>query len=612
MLVLLGCLGAATIFGAVQLAFLCDDAFITFRYVSNAHDGHGLVWNPPPFRPVEGYTGFLWALVLWATWAWFGVEPPAAANVLSIGFGVGLFAVTALAALRLRGRDRQLLPPAVALATLAVVVSNRTFLQWMTSGLETALFNLMFVGWVLLAFRPGTRRDTRWLAIWSAAAAGAALTRPDGLLLVAATAATACVAVLRRERRLGQALAGLLPLVLVLAHIAWRRAFYGEWLPNTYFAKVVAPWPEAGMRYLFCFGFENGAWLWLPIAAAWLAVECRRGLATVQRALLDNLPAAAAVAAVVVHTGYYVLRVGGDHFEYRVLSQLIPLGALAVAAMAARMRPGAALAIACVAAIGLASSVGWLHLALARTLPAPHYDPIMARVPEWMQPLARWYDRHAAWLQVQLINQRCDQHAKSLAGLVVHMPPERARMAADPADLPVAQYAAVGYAGWALPDCAVLDLLGLNDWVAARTPTSQWNALFLPKQFLDTVLPAADTDHDGRSSRDELRAAFAQLPLSTAETAKGFAELVLLLFAVEQWDSLTVAEVQRFAAFVANLRFMAHDRVAPPDYVKALDPNVTVENRKVIVRKRAVPLTADRVHAIEAEWREKIESRPGR
>src|SRR5262245_23778427 len=82
-----GLMVVVPIAGAAKPAFLCDDAFITFRYVANAREGHGLVWNAPPFLPVEGYTGFLWALVLWATWSWFGVEPPDAANVLSIACG---------------------------------------------------------------------------------------------------------------------------------------------------------------------------------------------------------------------------------------------------------------------------------------------------------------------------------------------------------------------------------------------------------------------------------------------------------------------------------------------------------------------------------------------
>jgi hypothetical protein len=37
-------------------------------------------------------------------------------------------------------------------------------------------------------------------------------------------------------------------------------------------------------------------------------------------------------------------------------------------------------------------------------------------------------------------------------------------------------------------------------------------------------------------------------------------------------------------------------------YVAALDPNVTIVNREVVIRKRDVPLTDDRVRAIEAEW----------
>jgi len=45
--VVLALLPLATIAGAASLSFLCDDAYITFRYVSNARDGLGLVWHPP-------------------------------------------------------------------------------------------------------------------------------------------------------------------------------------------------------------------------------------------------------------------------------------------------------------------------------------------------------------------------------------------------------------------------------------------------------------------------------------------------------------------------------------------------------------------------------------
>ena len=42
--------------------FLCDDAYISFRYVQNALLWRGLVFNPGD--PVEGYTNFLWVVQL--------------------------------------------------------------------------------------------------------------------------------------------------------------------------------------------------------------------------------------------------------------------------------------------------------------------------------------------------------------------------------------------------------------------------------------------------------------------------------------------------------------------------------------------------------------------
>ena len=40
-----------------------DDAFISFRYAKNLANGSGLVFNSG--ERVEGYTNFLWTLILW-------------------------------------------------------------------------------------------------------------------------------------------------------------------------------------------------------------------------------------------------------------------------------------------------------------------------------------------------------------------------------------------------------------------------------------------------------------------------------------------------------------------------------------------------------------------
>ncbi|MEI7425254.1 MAG: hypothetical protein WCK10_04010, partial [Candidatus Staskawiczbacteria bacterium] len=42
--------------------WMLDDAFISFRYAENFAAGHGLVFNPG--ERVEGYTTFLWVLIL--------------------------------------------------------------------------------------------------------------------------------------------------------------------------------------------------------------------------------------------------------------------------------------------------------------------------------------------------------------------------------------------------------------------------------------------------------------------------------------------------------------------------------------------------------------------
>src|SRR5688572_25266220 len=61
----LGSLATTFLLGAHAWAyrFLTDDAFISFRYARNLARGAGLVFNPGE-APVEGYTNFLWVLLL--------------------------------------------------------------------------------------------------------------------------------------------------------------------------------------------------------------------------------------------------------------------------------------------------------------------------------------------------------------------------------------------------------------------------------------------------------------------------------------------------------------------------------------------------------------------
>ena len=179
----------AAVFGGWKLFwFLTDDAYIAFRYISNWKAGLGLVWNPPPFNPVEGYTSFLWVILLGTLWALTGLEPPVTANWVSLFFGYGtLFMVY----LFLRALDLpQVLRPfryrLLALVLLGIIV-NRTFLIWLSSGLETALFNFFFIWWLYETCVGFRLKSKAWIFRLASSALGAYLTRPDGLLLIPAS-----------------------------------------------------------------------------------------------------------------------------------------------------------------------------------------------------------------------------------------------------------------------------------------------------------------------------------------------------------------------------------------------------------------------------------------
>lgn len=303
---------------AVTIAFLvharawqfqCDDAFISFRYAENLAEHGELVFNvgmDPPER-VEGYTNFLWVVLL-AALARVGWPPPQAAAVLT---GLGALAGLVAAVLVARGLRRRLggephdprlraidLLPAVLLAVVPEHV------VWAHGGLETSWAAALVLGSI-------AAWTTDRLRLAAVLAAATALLRPDGLLPIAVLGLTwlavVSAPVLVRERaaalrriplrRLTQA--ALLFAVPVLAHLLWRHAYYGRWLPNTWAIKQHG----ALLRDTYGQAYVH-AWLdALPLVyVAPLALLLR------PRHLVLVLPIAAVIA--------YGWSVGGDFMAY--------------------------------------------------------------------------------------------------------------------------------------------------------------------------------------------------------------------------------------------------------------------------------------------------------
>ena len=312
-LILLGCLTYVT-------WFLTDDAFISFRYVRNLLEGHGLVFNPG--ERVEGYSNFLWVLELAAIWGLFGLRPEHVAPWLSVACTVGTLAamlwwVCRLPELRYRGL--------VAWMALGLVCSSVTFATWTSGGgLETRQFTLFVVSSIVCLSLYGD--SLRGLLGTSLFLSAAALTRPEGPLIAACCFGYFAIERVVKNKRLRvdwRELAYLVvPFVAIVgAHFLFRYAYYGEWLPNTYYAKYVRPWYAMGLRYLWMAALETGLYLLLPLVVLSLIRGWR-----VRHSLTYILP----LLCIISHMAY-IARIGGDHFEYRPLDFYWPLLAVPAA-----------------------------------------------------------------------------------------------------------------------------------------------------------------------------------------------------------------------------------------------------------------------------------------
>ena len=299
------------LFHAWQLRWVAEDAYISLRYARNLVEGHGLVFNIG--ERVEGYTNFLWTLLLAAGLS-IDIEPALLTQSLGLFF-------TAMALVCLLRLHRRLLGgrPHVPVAIVGLAL-NYTWASYGTSGLETSLLSALIAALFLLLAewqaRSGPPRPFEpMLAAAGALMALAMMTRPDALLLIP----PAVVLVLRypasRGRLLRPMASLLLPLVAIyLPYFLWRYGYYGHPFPNTFYAKGAnLSYFGQGLYYLWEFVQRYFLWVFLPFLplAAWMA-----------RRRAEPLTLALGLFCV-LHT-YSVVRVGGDFMEGRFFVPILP------------------------------------------------------------------------------------------------------------------------------------------------------------------------------------------------------------------------------------------------------------------------------------------------
>lgn len=316
-----------------------DDAGITFAYARSLATGAGPVLQPGA-DAVEGFSNPLWLAILvvgrlvglFDHGTWFGVPdlvlfPKLVALVCATAmFGV-LFGLA-------RSVSRHPVAVTVAIGTITALVPS--FVIWTTSGLENSLYALLVVALGATLARAsveGRLLDTR-VAVAAGVLAGlAALTRPDGLLYVAAYPLV--VGLVRTGpplpvvRAAGRAVgAALVPLG---AYLACRLALFGDWLPNTARAKRQGlPSPTDLLRPGALVTYAGWLGVLLAVGAVVLVLAHRSRTRTAVGALL--VPLALALGAFTALPTDWMA-------QYRFATPVWPLGAAVLVLSVAALWP---------------------------------------------------------------------------------------------------------------------------------------------------------------------------------------------------------------------------------------------------------------------------------
>ncbi|NIM90428.1 MAG: hypothetical protein GTO17_05715 [Candidatus Aminicenantes bacterium] len=239
-----------------------DDAYISYRYAQNIKAGKGLVFNPG--EKVEGFSNFLWVIIL-ASFNLLGISSLLASKILSFCLSWLLILLLFKTGLVL-GLDKF----SACLCALAFSFSS-SLAYFAMSGLETIFYTLLLLLSILINEKYQQEPNIKSLFLLYSALLAAALTRPEGLLFLLMSSGYHLLKKIIPGKgiRLKNILQiQLLFLFLYASLILLRHWYYGDLLPNTFYAKPQGTFVEIGYSAFFS-NFINalfsGSFLLIPL-----------------------------------------------------------------------------------------------------------------------------------------------------------------------------------------------------------------------------------------------------------------------------------------------------------------------------------------------------------
>ena len=299
-------------------SFFHDDAYITLRYAHQWQSGLGPVWTHS--QQVEGYTSFLHLVSLYPLQK-AGVQPEVSAR--SIGLGAYLLIWLAIITYSFRTTRNQTHRVTKSLVLLGSIPTSFSIIAWSLGGLETSLYTLLIMTTTYLFTTLDKQHSQRTSVTLGVLLGLCVMTRPEAALIAAITLTASVVF----HKSLKTSLTILLACCIVyIPYFVWRWQYYGDLLPNTYYAKLGTPITKRfsdGIYYFHTF-LRSAPWILL------LAIVCWMFTLVKQNGHRTNSWKYMTLVSIVM-TGY-VIWTGGDHMPaYRFWVPLIPVYAWFIA-----------------------------------------------------------------------------------------------------------------------------------------------------------------------------------------------------------------------------------------------------------------------------------------
>ncbi|HCU80491.1 MAG TPA: hypothetical protein DGN60_04930 [Chloroflexi bacterium] len=290
-----------------------DDAYISYRYAKNFAEGHGLVFNPGD--RVEGYSNLLYVLVLTPVFLLGAAKNIYLVSVvLNIVFAVvGLYVFARYAYARFGYVNG-------SLAALLFALTPPLWV-WVGSGMETVLVLLLTL-LILVTIEQVAYDYTNKAVLFSVLIVAIIMSRADGFII----AAIAIAYVVIRGRYKIALWSSITFVGTMVLYSAWRLSYYGDLLPNTYYAKVSGPFVERvffAIRQLWGIAMNEGLFVYL-LTFIFVVAQLIIGYRRVGQGERNQLYGFDTVF-VPLWLAYWIY-IGADHFVERFLVVLYPLG----------------------------------------------------------------------------------------------------------------------------------------------------------------------------------------------------------------------------------------------------------------------------------------------